>query len=152
MTPSKPIRAVELAGEVWVDRIDLHFSFSRAGGPGGQAVNKLSTRTQLRVSVEAIVGLTPAARTRLRRRAGQRLTQGDELVFSADTRRSQLDNKRACVQRLRSLVADALAAPKERKPTEPSRAEIEKRLAEKRRLSRKKEARRKPDLDNEGRG
>lgn len=145
MTPSKPNRAVELAGDAWVDPAELRFSFSRAGGPGGQAVNKLSTRAELRLDVEAIVGLSPEARARLRRLGGRRLTAGDELVFSAATYRSQLDNRRACVERLRALVVEALKVPKERKPTRPSRTSVEKRLAQKRRVSGKKGTRRRPE-------
>ncbi len=145
MTPSKPNRAVELAGEAWVDPAELRFSFSRAGGPGGQAVNKLSTRAELRLEVEAIVGLSPEARARLRRLAGQRLTMGDELVLSAATYRSQLDNRRACLERLRALVVEALKVPKTRKPTRPSRGSVEKRLEEKRRVSGRKGTRQRPE-------
>ena len=146
--PPKPTGSVELTAGARVDASDLHFSFSRASGPGGQAVNKLSTRAQLRVSVEAIVGLGPAAQTRLRRLAGRRLTEGDELVLAAAASRSQLDNKRACVKRLGMLVARALEAPKPRKPTRPSRAVIEQRLQEKRRRARKKASRQKPQEED----
>ena len=81
----------------------------------------------------------------LPRLGGRRLTAGDELVFSAATYRSQLDNRRACVERLRALVVEALKVPKERKPTRPSRGSVEKRLAEKRRVSGKKGTRRRPE-------
>lgn len=142
MSPEpQPSRAVELAPGVWVARKDLRFSFARAGGPGGQAINKLSTKAQLRVSVPAIVGLTPQAILRLRRLAGQRLTLDDELVFAAATHRSQLDNKRACVERLQALVAKAVREPKQRKPTKPSRAKMAKRLEQKRQQSDKKSSR-----------
>jgi ribosome-associated protein len=133
---------------VWVDDGAIRYAFSRSGGPGGQVVNKLSTKAELRVAVESIRGLSPQAAARLRTLAGQRLTQGDELVLVASTTRSQLDNKRACLRRLRALVAEALDVPKPRKATRPSRAAVEKRLTEKRRTSGKKEARRPPEEDS----
>ena len=145
--PSRPDGALELAPDVWVDRGALRFAFSRSGGPGGQTVNKLSTKAELRVAVESIVGLSPQAVERLRTLAGRRLTQDDELVLVASTTRSQLDNKMACEQRLRDLVAEALKVPKPRKPTKPTRASVERRLSDKRRTSAKKESRRRPDDD-----
>ncbi|MHC4776166.1 MAG: alternative ribosome rescue aminoacyl-tRNA hydrolase ArfB [Planctomycetota bacterium] len=146
--PPKPEGALELGPGVWVDDGAIRYAFSRSGGPGGQVVNKLSTKAELRVAVESIRGLSPQAAARLRTLAGQRLTQGDELVLVASTTRSQLDNKRACLRRLRALVAEALDVPKPRKATRPSRAAVEKRLTEKRRTSGKKEARRPPEEDS----
>ena len=67
---------------------------------------------------------------------------GDELLFVADLHRSQLDNKRACLGRLQSLVTDAVKVPKTRKKSTPSRAMIRRRLEAKRRHSQKKDARR----------
>ncbi|MCZ6445288.1 MAG: alternative ribosome rescue aminoacyl-tRNA hydrolase ArfB [Phycisphaerales bacterium] len=144
-SPPKPDRALQLAPRAWIDPADLQFSYSRASGPGGQAVNKLSSRAQLRLSVEAIVGLGQQAKARLRRLAGQRLTRNDELVIRAATYRSQLANKRACVERLRALVSEAAIELKKRKPSRPSPAVVAKRLEQKRQRSAKKEARRKPD-------
>jgi ribosome-associated protein len=133
---------------VWVDSGAVRFAFSRSSGPGGQAVNKLSTKAELRVAVESIVGLSPQVLSRLRTLAGQRLTKDDELVLVASTSRSQLDNKRACLERLCALVAEALDVPKPRKATKPSRGAIERRLTEKRRASTKKDSRRRPDEDS----
>jgi ribosome-associated protein len=133
---------------VWVDSEAVRFAFSRSSGPGGQVVNKLSTKAELRVAVESIVGLSPEALARLRTLAGRRLTKDDELVLVASTTRSQLDNKRACLERLRALVTEAIDVPKPRKATKPSRASVERRLSEKRRASGKKESRRRPDEDS----
>ena len=94
---SQPESAHQLAPDVWVRPADLHFTAVRSGGPGGQAVNKLSTQVQMRLAVEAIEGLTDRQRQRLRKLSGQRLTSGDELLFQAQTHRSQLDNRRACL-------------------------------------------------------
>ncbi len=147
--PDKPIGAIDLAEGVWATRRDLRYAFSRSGGPGGQAVNKLATKAELRVEVGRIVGLSGAACRRLRTLAGRRLTRDDELVLVATGTRSQLENKRACLARLRALVADARKVPRKRKPTRPTRAAKEKRLAQKRVVAKKKEARRKPGGERE---
>lgn len=142
---AQPDRGIELAPGVFVAAGDARFTFSRSSGPGGQAVNKLSTRARLRVPVEAIRGLSAAARDRLRKLAGRRLTGEDVLVLVASGTRSQLDNRRACIERLRRLVTAARTAPKKRKRTKPSKAARERRLEGKRRVGKKKEARRKPE-------
>lgn len=136
---------LELAPGVTIAAADVAFSFSRSSGPGGQAVNKLSTRAELRVAVEAITGLSELVRQRLRDLAGRRLTQADEIIIVAQSERSQLDNRRECVRRLRALMARALAVPKKRRPTRPSRAAVQKRLDEKRRQAGRKQRRQKPD-------
>ncbi len=138
---------LELGPGVTIAAVDVTFSFSRSSGPGGQAVNKLCTRAELRVTVEAIAGLSELVRRRLRDLAGRRLTKADEILIVAETERSQLDNRRECVRRLRALVAKARAVPKKRRPTRPSRSSIEKRLETKRRQSGRKQTRRKPDAD-----
>ena len=146
--PSKPEGAVDLGPGVWVDPGALRYAFSRSGGPGGQVVNKLSTKAELRVTLVAIVGLSPDAAERLRELAGRRVNQAGELVLVASTSRSQLDNKRACLARLKNLVADALDVPRARKDTSPTKASVERRLAEKRRTSRRKDSRRSPDAED----
>lgn len=139
---------LELAPGVTIAAGDVVFSFSRSSGPGGQAVNKLSTRAELRVAVEAISGLSELVRQRLRDLAGRRLTQADEILIAAESERSQLANRRECVRRLRVLMGRALAVPKKRRPTKPSRAAIEKRLEQKRRRAGKKERRKRPGEEN----
>ncbi len=138
-----PSDSIPLAPGVSVDPSRLRFSASRSGGPGGQAVNKLSTRMELRVAVESIAGLSAAGARRLRALAGRRLTQGDEIVIVASTSRSQLDTKRQCLERLRQLVTRAATPPKKRRPTRPSRSAVERRLAAKRKAGERKAERRK---------
>lgn len=139
----EPGREPPTGPDVWIAPGDLRYSFSRGGGPGGQAVNKLSTRVELRVPVAAIVGLDEAAAARLRGLAGRRLTRDDELVFHAQEHRSQIDNRRAALSRLQALVGEAFKTPKKRRPTRPSRAAVERRLEAKHEHAQKKERRRK---------
>lgn len=138
--------AIMLAGGVWIQPEDVRVSFARSGGPGGQAVNKLATKAELRVHLNAIEGLDDAAMKRLRRMAGQRLTIDDELVIRADTHRSQRRNRDEAIGRFRRLVQRAAISPKPRKKTRPSRRAIERRLEAKRQLSEKKQRRRPPPM------
>jgi ribosome-associated protein len=92
--------------------------------------------------MDAIKGLDDAARRRLRQLAGARLTNDDAIVIHAQNHRSQLDNRRACLERLRELVTEAAKKPKKRRKTRPSRAMIERRLSGKRKKSEKKQRRR----------
>ncbi len=128
-------RQLALAGNTWVRLVDVQTVAIRGSGPGGQCVNKLSTAIQMRVPVTAIQGLQDDARERLRQRAGGRLTADDEILMTASTHRSQRANRRACVERLSRLVAEAMVTPRTRKKTRPSRAAIERRLQGKRRRS-----------------
>ena len=125
----------------------LRFSFARGSGPGGQNVNKVSTRAELRVSVMDRGGLDEPAARRLRQFAGKRLTRDDEIVLHAGEYRSQRDNREACLRRLRELIAKALVVPRTRRKTRPSRASKERRLQAKRITSEKKAGRSARDHD-----
>ena len=125
----------------------LRLTYVRSRGPGGQSVNKVSTCAELRVQLAAIVGLTERATERLRRLAGQRLTRDDDLILRCDTYRSQGRNRRACIDRLTALVAEAAPEPKVRRPTRPSRAAVRRRLEAKRRRGERKRTRRDPRDD-----
>ncbi len=130
-----------LAPGVAVREADLRFTFSRSSGPGGQAVNKLSTKAELRVAIQNIHGLDDTAIARLRRLAGRRLTSEDDIVIQSDQSRSQRMNRNHCIDRLKELVLRAVTVPKRRKKTKPSRAANERRLKQKREQSEKKSLR-----------
>ncbi len=136
---------VRLASRVWIEPEELRYTFTRSSGPGGQSVNKVSSAAHLRVAVTAIRGLGPDARDRLRRLAGSRLTKDDEIVMRSQVHRSQHDNRRACLERLQSLVERAAIPPTVRRKKKPTRAMIERRLTEKRKRAEKKQRRRGAD-------
>jgi ribosome-associated protein len=138
---------IELAPGVWIEACKLEFSFSRSSGPGGQNVNKLSTRAQLRVSLAALVGLPDYARTKLATLAGKRLTAAGELLLTADTSRSQEANRQAVLERLRLLLVEALHRPRHRRPTRPGAGAHRRRLEGKQRRSAVKATRRRPGGD-----
>lgn len=139
----RPGDAVALGRHAWAGPSDLVWSFSRGGGPGGQHVNKASTRAELRVALSSLGGLHPEAVERIRARAGHLLVRSnDELRVTSDEHRSQLQNREACLARLRALIEACEARPKVRRKTKPTRGSKERRLKQKREQSEKKQNRR----------
>tara|TARA_E500000318_G_scaffold17776_2_gene18139 strand:+ start:3565 stop:4038 length:474 start_codon:yes stop_codon:yes gene_type:complete len=136
-----------LAPGVRVRDEDISITFSRSSGPGGQNVNKRSTKAQLRIALSAIP-LRDRAMMRLRRLAGNAISSNDELLIERDETRSQSRNRRACMDRLRELVARAVIEPKERRATKPTKGSIRRRLDSKSRRSETKRLR-KPPKDHE---
>ena len=135
--------ALSVAPGIVVPPEALEFTFSRSGGPGGQNVNKLSTRAQLRVPMAALAEvLNSEVIGRLRHQAGSRLTASDDLLFVSSDSRSQSDNRRQCLEKLRQLLVAALRRPKIRKPTRPSRSAKQRRLVGKKVHSERKNLRR----------
>lgn len=136
---------IRLAAGVSVPESAIEFTFVSSSGPGGQNVNRRSTKARLRVRL-ADLGLRPAAERRLRTLAGTLLTDEGELILTSDATRSQRANREDCLDRLKELVARSLVAPKPRKKTKPTRGSVERRLKEKRIRSERK-SRRKSDDD-----
>lgn len=143
---SDALRGVPVAPGVVVPEAVLRFAFSRSSGPGGQNVNKLSTKAELRVSVDDLP-VNGRVRSRLRSLGGRRVidieryideegrerTRGGELILLSEEHRSQAQNKAECLSKLRALLVEALAEPKVRRKTKPSRGSVERRLDAKRR-------------------
>lgn len=130
---------------VTIPRKDLRWRFSRASGPGGQSVNTADSRVQLSLDLSTTTGLGPVQRARVLERLADRLTDG-VLTITAQEERSQLRNREAAEERLRELLAKALAAPpRRRRPTRPTKGAVERRIAAKKRRARIKELRRVDD-------
>lgn len=136
-----------LAPGVRVRDEDISITFSRSSGPGGQNVNKRSTKAQLRIALSAIP-LRDRAMMRLRRLARNAINTNDELLIERDETRSQSRNRRACMDRLRELVSRAVIEPKQRRATKPTKGSIRRRLDSKSRRSETKRLR-KPPKDHE---
>jgi ribosome-associated protein len=123
---------------------ELHFSFARSGGPGGQNVNKVASKAILHWDLGANTTLPAEVKDRLRRHHKNRLTTEGLLVIQGQRFRDQAKNVEDCRDRLRQMVLQVLVAPKVRKATRPSRGSKLRRLDAKHRQSERKAARRAP--------
>jgi len=117
--------------------------FSRSGGPGGQNVNKVASRAELRLPLAALGGvLSDDELARVRSRLRSRITNEGDLRIVSDRFRDQPRNREDCRARLRELLEEALRVPKKRVATKASRSSKRRRLDDKRRQSEKKRLRR----------
>ena len=110
---------------------EIAFSFVRSSGPGGQNVNKVATAAQLRFDLLGSPSLPDGVKHRAARLAGSRLTTGGEIVITASRHRTQQLNRAEALARLVELLARAAAVPKHRRPTRPTLASRQRRLAAK---------------------
>ncbi|MEM1338831.1 MAG: alternative ribosome rescue aminoacyl-tRNA hydrolase ArfB [Bacteroidota bacterium] len=125
---------------------ELKFQAARSSGPGGQHVNKVSSKVVLCFNIEASGGLTTTEKERLVKRLSGRLNKKGLLVLQCDETRSQHKNKGILTKRFLDILQSNLKVPKKRRPTTPSKSAIEKRLQSKKIASKKKANRKPPDF------
>jgi ribosome-associated protein len=122
---------------------ELDFTASRSSGPGGQNVNKVSTKITLRFDVVNSLILTAQQKTILQNKLASKLSKEGVLLLHAQEKRSQLQNKEETLVKLEQLLAKAFAIKKVRRPTKPGKAAKQKRITDKKQRSEKKQWRQK---------
>jgi ribosome-associated protein len=137
-TPS----ALRITSSVSIPLAELTYRASRSGGPGGQHVNTSSTRIELWWDAAGSPSLSEDQRQRVRARLATRLDSEGQLRLVSSGSRSQLQNREEVTERFQTVLAAALAVPKRRKPTRPSKASKERRLQTKKKRGEIKRQRR----------
>lgn len=140
--------AIVVTNVVHVPESALTMTAVRASGPGGQNVNKVASKVDMRVDLGAIIGLDELARQRLLEKVSSRLDADGRLWVTSQKTRDQLKNIADAHEKIRAIIAAALVVPKARKPTRPSKRAVEKRLDAKKQVGdRKKERSRRVDKE-----
>ena len=135
----EPIR---IARGIHVPAAALEWHAVRSSGPGGQNVNKVASKVELRVDLRAVGGLSGPARARLEALAASRRDADGRLLVTSQRTRDQLRNLEDARDKVRKLVERALKPPRPRRLTQPSPAAVERRLRRKRERSVVKSVRR----------
>jgi ribosome-associated protein len=134
LTPSRPIAITDISNE-------LKFTTSRSSGPGGQHVNKVNTKATLSWDIAYSEALEDEQRQLLLKKLKSKITKDGVLILSSQSSRSQLKNKQEVITKLEELLIQAFKVKKNRKPSKPTKASVEKRLDQKKRQSEKKSRR-----------
>lgn len=136
MTETTPVNIPDLSAE-------FQFITSRSSGPGGQNVNKVNSKVELRFDIQNSLLLTDRQKEILRQKLASKITAEGQLCVVSQRDRSQLSNKEDAVLKFYALLAKALKPIRPRKKTAPSQGSVEKRLTSKRIKSEIKQSRQK---------
>jgi len=124
---------------------EVQFKFVRSSGPGGQKVNKTSSKAELRWSAQNTQCFYGSRKERLLRKLEKQMTNEGEIIIQTDSHRDRQMNRSMCLDKLYSLVETQLFEPKKRRATKPSRSQKIKRKEQKKRQANKKKDRKKID-------
>jgi ribosome-associated protein len=133
---------LQVSKNVIIPESELRLSFARSSGPGGQNVNKVSSKAILHFDATTSPSLPDGVRARLLESYSSRITNSGEIVIHSEEFRDQPKNIQACYDKLRDMIVSVLQPPKKRRATKPSRGSKVRRLKEKKARSQVKEGRR----------
>jgi len=137
-------------GHITIPGDELKIRFTRSSGPGGQNVNKRSTRAEITYPITTSRALNERQRALALERLGNRVDARGRIHVVASTGRTQAENRVLAVARLQGLLTDALRPrPRARRATKPSKGAVERRLREKKSRSDVKRARQKPPIERD---
>ncbi len=139
---------MNIEGGLIIPDEELEFSFARSGGPGGQNVNKVSSKAILHWNLAANSSLPPAVKLRLQTQQRTRLTTDGVLVIQSQRYRDQPKNIDECRLKLSAMVIAATFVAKPRKTTKPSKGAKERRLSAKKQQAQRKASRSRPRDDD----
>jgi ribosome-associated protein len=129
---------IRITQDIAIEESELSWDFIRAGGPGGQNVNKVASAVQLRFDAAGSPSLPPDVKERLKRLAGKRMTDGGVLIIKAQRGRTQERNRQDALERLIRILEEASRRPRSRIRTSPSTSSRLRRLESKRKTATKK--------------
>lgn len=126
---------------------EIEFTFARSGGPGGQNVNKVNSKAQMRWRVTETESLPGDVQERFISKFAKRINNEGDLIIASQEHRDQASNVDACLEKLREMLTEVAVAPEPRRATKPSRAAKRRRVESKRIRSVTKQLRRNPLSD-----